>query len=56
MMITNKYDYTPIKRKTVDGKRHYMTPDGSAVPSVTTILDKTKPKKRSRHYVIGKNV
>lgn len=46
MMITNKYDYSPIKRKTVDGKRHYLTPDGSAVPSVTTILDKTKPEEK----------
>ena len=45
-MITNKYDYSPIKRKTVDGKRHYLTPDGSAVPSVTTILDKTKSEQK----------
>ena len=45
-MITNKYNYSPIKRKTVDGKRHYLTPDGSAVPSVTTILDKTKSEEK----------
>ena len=45
-MITNKYNYSPIKRKTVDGKRHYLTPDGSAVPSVTTILDKTKSQEK----------
>lgn len=42
-MITNKFDYKPINRETVDGKRHYCLPDGSKVPSVTTILDKTKP-------------
>ena len=48
MMITNKYDYSPIKRKTVDGKRHYLTPDGSAVPSVTTILDKTKSEQKKQ--------
>ena len=41
-MIIKKYDYTPISRTTIDGKRHYCLPDGSAVPSVTTILDKTK--------------
>jgi genome maintenance exonuclease 1 len=43
-MITQKYDYTPISRTTVDGKRHYCTPDGAKVPSVTTILDRTKPQ------------
>jgi genome maintenance exonuclease 1 len=42
-MIINKYDYTPCNRETIDGKRHYCLPDGSKVPSVTTILDKTKP-------------
>ena len=41
-MITNRFDYTPISRTTIDGKRHYALPDGLAVPSVTTILDKTK--------------
>jgi ATP-dependent exoDNAse (exonuclease V) beta subunit len=33
-----------MDRTTVDGKRHYTLPDGSKVPSVTTILDKTKPE------------
>ena len=42
-MITQKYDYTAINRTTVEGKRHYVLPSGEAVPSVTTILDKTKP-------------
>lgn len=41
-MITPRYDYTPLSRETIDGKRHYCLPDGSKVPSVTTILDKTK--------------
>ena len=43
-MLVQRYDYTPINRETVDGKRHYCLPDGSKVPSVTTILDKTKPQ------------
>jgi len=43
-LITQKFDYTTIKRKQVDGKRLYETPDGNAVASVTTILDKTKDK------------
>jgi len=42
-MITEKFDYAPLNRTTIDGKRHYSLPDGSAVPSVTTILDRTKP-------------
>lgn len=42
-MITQKFNYTPCDRETIDGKRHYCLPDGSKVPSVTTILDKTKP-------------
>ena len=43
-MITEQYKYTALSRKEVDGKRLYSTPDGLAVPSVTTILDKTKPE------------
>lgn len=42
-MITNKFNYKKISRESVDGKRHYCLPDGTKVPSVTTILDKTKP-------------
>lgn len=41
-MIINPYNYTPLNRTTVEGKRHYCLPDGTKVPSVTTILDKTK--------------
>jgi genome maintenance exonuclease 1 len=41
-LITNKFEYQPIKRKEVDGKRKYLTPDGHAVASVTTILSATK--------------
>ena len=42
--ITEKYDYQEIKRESVNGKRLYACPDGNAVASVTTILDKTKDK------------
>lgn len=42
-MLIQKYNYTPLNRETIEGKRHYCLPDGSKVPSVTTILDKTKP-------------
>jgi hypothetical protein len=41
-MYNPRHDYQPIPRVTVDGKRFYATPDGKKLPSVTTILDKTK--------------
>jgi len=47
-MITERYDYGSLKRKSVDGRRMYTTPDGLAVPSVTTILDKTKPEESKK--------
>jgi genome maintenance exonuclease 1 len=42
-MLVNKYQYQSINRELVDGKRHYVTPAGDRVASVTTILDATKP-------------
>ena len=45
-MIIERYNYVPCDRTTVDGKRHYCLPDGSRVPSVTTILDRTKPQEK----------
>jgi len=45
-MITQRYNYSPLDRTTIDGKRHYCLPDGSKVPSVTTILDRTKPEEK----------
>jgi hypothetical protein len=45
-MIHQKYNYSPLDRTTIQGKRHYCLPDGSKVPSVTTILDRTKPEEK----------
>lgn len=42
-LLIKKFEYSPLKRNETLGKRLYSTPDGSNVPSVTTILDKTKP-------------
>ena len=42
-LLISKYTYTKLTRDESSGKRLYATPDGSKVPSVTTILDKTKP-------------
>jgi genome maintenance exonuclease 1 len=41
-MYNPKFDYKPIPRVVLEGKRFYSTPDGRNLPSVTTILDKTK--------------
>ena len=41
-----KFNYQSIPRVTIDGKRYYATPDGKNLPSVTTILDKTKPEEK----------
>lgn len=43
-MLTKKYNYQLINRTSVDGQRYYLTPLGTRVPSVTTILDRTKPE------------
>lgn len=45
-MITQLYNFASLTRETVNGKRHYCTPDGKKLPSVTTILDKTKPQEK----------
>lgn len=42
-MLKEKFQYKPINRTNVDGKRFYLTPNGGRVPSVTSILDRTKP-------------
>jgi len=46
--IPTKYPYKELKRETINGSRKYMTPDGFAVPSVTTILDATKPEEKKK--------
>jgi hypothetical protein len=42
-LLISRYTYTKLTRDESTGKRLYATPDGDKVPSVTTILDKTKP-------------
>ena len=37
-----RYPYNELNRTSPEGKRHYTTPDGRTVPSVTTILSQTK--------------
>lgn len=42
-LLIERYKYSPLQRDESYGKRLYATPDGFKVPSVTTVLDKTKP-------------
>ena len=44
MTYVQKFNYVPLERHTVNGSRRYATPDGLKLPSVTTILDATKPE------------
>jgi len=44
-LITQRFDYKPLTRESVDGQRLYATPTGN-LPSVTTILDKTKSEEK----------
>jgi len=48
MYIPNKFNYVAISRETINGERRYATPDGEKLPSVTTILDATKPEEAKK--------
>ena len=48
LMLINKFNYVPINRETINGERRYATPDGEKLPSVTTILDATKPEEAKK--------
>ena len=37
-----KYPYSDLSKTMKNGKRHYETPDGRTIPSVTTVLSTTK--------------
>ena len=56
MKINRKYSYIDYKRKTVDGSRHYVCGE-ETLPSVTTILDRTKDKTALEEWAnrIGKD-
>jgi genome maintenance exonuclease 1 len=43
-LLKPKFTYSKLTRDESTGKRLYATPTGHKVPSVTTILDKTKPE------------
>jgi genome maintenance exonuclease 1 len=43
-MLKEKFIYKPLDRVTVNGSRHYQTPNGSPLPSVTTVLSSLSDK------------
>ncbi len=45
-MIVNRFQYPMMPRSSENGQRLYNTPDGKRLPSVTTILDRTKPQEK----------
>ena len=47
-MYNPKFNYHELSRTTEEGRRLYYTPDGNRVPSVTTILEKTKPEEKKQ--------
>lgn len=48
MTYNHKFDYKPLPRVTEGGKRYYSTPGDKRLPSVTSILDATKPEESRR--------
>jgi len=45
-ILKEKYNYQPINRDSIEGKRLYACPDGAWVPSVTTILSATQSEEK----------
>jgi hypothetical protein len=46
-MYNPRFDYQPLNRVTEDGRRLYDTPGGK-LPSVTTVLERTKPEEKKQ--------
>jgi genome maintenance exonuclease 1 len=51
-LVITKYNYAKLSRTEFNGARRYLTPDGSAVASVTTILSETSDKS---HLIAWRN-
>jgi genome maintenance exonuclease 1 len=47
-MYIEKFQYHRLTRESVNGRRLYATPDGNKLPSVTTILDATRPAEKTK--------
>lgn len=44
----NKYPYIELSRTNLNGSRHYVTPAGDKLPSVTSILDATRSEEKKQ--------
>ena len=47
-MFNQRFNYPAMDRTSEDGQRLYLSPDGKKLPSVTTILDRTKPEEKKQ--------
>lgn len=47
-MYNPKFNYVSLERENISGQRRYVTPGGTKLPSVTTILDVTKPEEKKK--------
>jgi hypothetical protein len=47
-LYKQKFEYQTLSRESVNGRRLYATPDGNRLPSVTTILEATKPEEKKQ--------
>ena len=47
-LYKQKFEYQSLSRESVNGRRLYATPDGNRLPSVTTILEATKPEEKKQ--------
>jgi genome maintenance exonuclease 1 len=45
-LIYQRFNYLDLCRENIGGRRVYATPDGDRLPSVTTILDATRPEEK----------
>lgn len=54
-MYNPKFEYININKESINGSRLYTTPDGDKLPSVTTILDSTKPEEKKKRLQEWRN-
>jgi ATP-dependent exoDNAse (exonuclease V) beta subunit len=54
-LLVQKYEYKSLPRDESTGKRLYLCPDGTRVPSVTTVLDKTKSEESKQALINWRN-
>ena len=45
-LVVPRFTYVPMNRQSIEGRRHYCTPTGEKLPSVTTILSATMPQEK----------